>query len=207
MKQGPAGPAPIVFDRPLRVWHWAFGLTLIVSLATGFVGDIAVMDVHLKAGYAALVLALFRLGWAIWGGRNARLGSYRIDLDALRAHLRGRPPPDRAHTPFGGLLALSLWCAVALQTATGLFASDEIATEQGMHLATWIHTRLCWAIALLVSGHLLAIGIYAARRDPLVASMWTGRKLGVPEEPRALILRAGLTFAGAAAAVVTLLSL
>jgi len=189
---------------------------LLVSLATGFIGSVATMDVHLQSGYAAIALALFRLGWAFWGGRNDRFAAYRIRPSVLLAQLRGRLPPGFVHTPWGAVLALTLWCAVALQTATGLFASDEIssegpfahrASEHGVHIATWIHTRLCWAIATLMASHVLAIGIYALRGDPLVAAMWTGRKPDAPHEPRALIVRGALTLAGAAAAVALLLSI
>ena len=199
----------------LRVWHWALALTLIVSLTTGFIGDLATMDVHLKSGYAAIGLALFRLGWACWGGRNARFAAYRLTPSRLLAQLRARLPASDAHTPWGALLALSLWCAVALQTTAGLFASDEIATEgpfahrasaHTVHIATWVHTRVCWAIALLVATHVLAIGVYAIRRNPLVGAMWSGRKHAAPSAPRTLVLRGVLTLAGAAALVAALLS-
>jgi len=187
-----------------------------VSLTTGFVGDIASMDVHLVSGYVAIALVLFRLGWAFWGGRNERLTEYRTSPTRLYAQLRGAPAPSGAHTPWGALLALAVWCAVALQTATGLFASDEITSEgpfahrssdHTVHLATWIHTRLCWLIALLAIAHVLAIGVYALRRDPLVGAMWHGRKRGAHEEPRALVARGLLTIIGAAAIVAALLSI
>src|SRR6056297_2994338 len=86
----PGSPAlALVWDWPLRVWHWAFALSVSGSLITGWLGDISLMDWHLRLGYFALGLLLFRFGWALWGGRYSRLASFRTSPTAFLAHFRG----------------------------------------------------------------------------------------------------------------------
>lgn len=56
-------PSTLVWDWPLRLWHWAFALSVSASLVTGWVGDISLMDWHLRLGYLALGLLLSSFCW------------------------------------------------------------------------------------------------------------------------------------------------
>lgn len=205
---------PVVFDAPIRLWHWAFAGSLTVSLVTGLADDVGLMDVHLGAGYCVLGLLLFRLGWFVWGGRHSRAAAYVVTPQGLLGQVRGRSEPTSAHTPFGALLLFGLWSLVVVQATTGLFASDDIFTEgplasrlddDGVELATSIHTRVFWPILALVAGHLTAIAWYSlVRRDRLPLAMFDGRKAGPPAEPRAYALRALATLAASSALVYAL---
>lgn len=168
------------------------------------------MDTHLLSGYAVIVLALFRLGWAFWGGRHSRFAAYRPSPAKLWAQLRDRhDDATAAHTPWGALLAVVLWLAVTVQTGTGLFSSDDIFTEGPFARrvgdtvvdgATWIHVRLQWLILALAIGHVLAIAWYGlVRRDRLVYAMFTGRKSGPAAEPHQRLGRALATLTAAGA--------
>ncbi|NJN51999.1 MAG: hypothetical protein HC809_09720 [Gammaproteobacteria bacterium] len=120
----------MIWDWPLRIWHWAFAAALMVSLYTGLADDITLMDTHLISGQVAVVLLLFRLGWAIWGGRYARVSTYSLSLKLVWNQIRSRvPDPTAAHSPLGALMALTLWCVACLQAGSGLFASDDIFTD------------------------------------------------------------------------------
>jgi len=205
-----------VYDWPIRIWHWAFAAALTVSLTTGLSGEIGWMDTHLSSGYAVIALALFRLGWALWGGRHHRIAAYRLSPGRLWKQLRGHhDDPSAAHTPLGALLALVLWLAVAIQAGTGLFASDDIFTEGpfarrvsdgAVDGATWVHVRLQWLVLGLIVTHLTAMAWYGfVRRDALVYGMFTGRKPGPAAEPQQRLGRALATLIGAAALVYTAL--
>jgi len=206
---------PVVFDGPIRLWHWAFAGALIVSLGTGLADDVTLMETHLGAGYCVAALLLFRAGWFLWGGRHSRLAAYRVSAGRLLEQLRGRVDPTAAHTPFGALLLLGLWSLAAVQVTSGLFASDDIFTQgplahhlddAGVDAATAIHTRVFWPILALVAGHLLAIGWYGlARRERLALAMFTGRKAGPEAEPRRRLLGALATLTGAGALVYALI--
>lgn len=193
----------------MRVWHWAFATSITGSLVTGLMGDIALMDWHLRLGYCALGLLLFRLGWALWGARYSRLTSFRTSPSRFVAHFRGRAGAEPRTAP-GAALAVLLVAAVAVQAVSGLYTTDEIFTEgplvrhaadDTLELMNALHHRIYWGVIALVSVHLLAHVIYALRRDPTPLAMFTGRKRVVAEPVRHLPVRALLTAAAAAGAV------
>ena len=202
-------PPVLVWDWPLRIWHWLFAASITASLVTGLLEDISVMEWHMRLGYCALGLVLFRLAWALWGGRYARLTTFRTSPSRVLAHFRGRAGLEPRTAP-GAALAVLLILAVAAQAVSGLYTTDEIFTEgplvrhaaaDTVDVTTWLHHRIFWAVIGLISVHLLAHLIYALRRDPTPLSMFTGRKRVAAEPVRNLLLRGLLTAAGAAAAV------
>ena len=181
----PTATAPTVWDWPLRLWHWAFAALVAFSLYTGLADDLGWLAWHQRSGIALVGLLAFRLGWALWGGRYARWRQYGATPRAVLAHFRGRGG-QAAHTAPGAALALALVALVALQVATGLFATDDIFTEGPLHrlasaefanAASWIHRRLHWLVLGAVAVHLLAHAIYGlVLRDKTPLAMFTGRK-------------------------------
>lgn len=201
----------LIWDWPHRLWHWLFAATLCVSLYTGLADDISLMDLHMATGGCVIALLLFRIGWALWGGRYERIAQYRTSFRSMMRHFAGRGAVASAHTAPGAAMAIAVWCAVLVQVCTGPFASDDIVTEgpfahylsdSGVDVATAIHTRVWWIIVALIATHLSALGWYAWRRDPVVASMWNGRgATALPSIASHHALRAALTAIGAAALV------
>lgn len=203
---------PVIWDWPLRLWHWLFGACIAFSLYSGLKGDISLMESHQRSGLLLLGLLVFRLGWGLWGGRYARLHHYWTTPTAFVDHFRRRD--DRmAHTSPGIALAAVLMAATATQVASGLFATDDIFTEGPLHkyaaegfadAANWIHHRLHWLILATVGVHLTAHAVYGlALRNPTPLAMFTGRKPDrdhLPSTPH-FWLRAGLTLILAAGAV------
>lgn len=165
----------------------------------------------MAAGACVIGLLLFRIGWALWGGRYERLKQYRPTPAAVLRHFAGQPLQGRAHSAPAQAMALALTTAVFVQVSSGPFASDDIVTEgpfahylsdAGVELATTIHTRVCWVVVGLIATHLTALTWYAWRRDTVVSSMWNGRSAsGLAPIESHLALRAALTALGAAALV------
>lgn len=204
---GRTGPV-LVWDWPLRLWHWAFAALVAFSLYTGLSDDLSWLDWHLRSGLALLGLLAFRLGWALWGGRYARWRQYGTTPAAFFAHFQGRGSHN-PHTAPGVALALLLVAAVSMQVATGLFATDDIFTEGPLHrfaspefasTASWIHRRLHWLVLGAVGVHLVAHLVYGVvLRDATPLAMFTGRKrVALPPTPH-YWLRAVLTAAVATA--------
>ncbi len=193
----------MVWDPWLRAWHWLLAAALTTSLYTGLSDDLALKDLHMWTGQGVLGLLVFRLGWALWGGTHARIGSYWQAL-----HWRSKVS---AHSPAGALMAITLWLGLSIQAGTGLFASDDIMTEgpfarrlsdAGVDLATAVHHRAFWLVIALIVGHLLAIAWYGlARRDPLALGMFTGHKTGLPTDASRRLPSGAMTAVGAAAIV------
>ena len=199
----------MIWDWPLRLWHWAFAACIGFSLFSGLYGDIDLLQWHQRSGLALLGLLVFRFGWAAWGGRYARFRHYRVSprttTKALLEHFRGRAPATLSHTTPGVGLAIVFALATTAQVGTGLFTTDEIFNEGPLlvfvsdefaRAASWGHRRLHWLILGGVSAHLAANAVYAfGMRDRTPLAMFTGRKPKsalLPSTPHFWV-RAGLT--------------
>ena len=174
----------LVWEWPLRVWHWAFALSVLCSLTTGLSGEIAWMDAHLISGYCAGGLLLFRLMWGFFGGTYSRWSNYRFSLSRFIDHFRGRGTSD-PHTSPGIVLAVVLLLAVTAQVTSGLFATDDIfiegplvayADDDTVSFMNALHHRLFWLVIALLATHLTAHLVYGLRRDPTPLAMFSGRK-------------------------------
>ena len=193
-----AQTAVVVWDIPLRLWHWCFACAVAGALVTGLLRDVTLMQWHQRCGWAALGLLVWRLGWGFWGSGAARWGSFKATLSG-RPFAAGEPPAEigldgqgvqsgaqsSVRSRPGALLGLALPFFVLLQASAGLFTSDFIFNEGPLvrHVSeAWVdvlsslHHRLYWVVIALVSLHLSAHLVYALRRDAVVLGMFTGRK-------------------------------
>ncbi len=174
-----------LWDLPTRLFHWALVAVIATSIVTAKLGGNA-MTWHMWSGYAALTLLLFRLLWGMAGDRYARFTSFVRGPGAVWAYLRGGARGLPGHNPLGGWSVLALLAALLTQGMTGLFASDDIATEgplaalasgQFISWATRIHHWNEKLIYALLALHVAAIVYYAvARHDNLVRPMLLGDK-------------------------------
>lgn len=202
-------PLTLVWDWPLRLWHWVFALCVAGSLTTGLLGDITLMEWHMRLGYAAIGLLGFRLGWALWGARYARWHTFVLSPRRFAAFLRGRGH-DWVRTAPGAALVLAMLGAIAFQAGTGLFTSDDIFTDgplvrqassDTVSTLSSLHRQSYWLVLGLIGLHITAHLAYALRRDPTPLGMFTGRKPFAGAPTRHLWLRGVATAAAAAAAV------
>ena len=61
----------LIWDLPLRIFHWLFAFTMIASWYTSD-QDHDLIELHLQLGYFALGLIVFRLLWGLVGSKHAR---------------------------------------------------------------------------------------------------------------------------------------
>lgn len=178
----------LVWDWPVRVFHWLLATSIAVSFATHYLG-IEWFEWHRRAGYVALVLVAFRLVWGLVGPRHSRFASFVRGPQAVLDYVRGRSSrPAAGHNPLGAISVLAFLVVVGAQASTGLFANDEIAnagpfygwiTQETSNRVTGWHELGSNILLGLIAAHLLAIAWYdLVRRAGLVRAMWTGRKAG-----------------------------
>ncbi len=180
-----------VWDLPTRVFHWSLALCVVASVLSAKLGGNA-MEWHLRLGYAAFTLLLFRLMWGLVGGRWSRFVRFAYSPQAVWRYLRGRPLPEDdfevGHSPLGALSVFAMLAFLSLQVGTGLFADDEIATTGPLigwvsgatsKVLTGYHKHWGqWTILLLVGLHVGAITFYVLRRGKtLIRPMLSGDKL------------------------------
>jgi len=186
---GDAGDTRLVWDLPLRTFHWLLAACVTGSWATHELG-VEWFDWHVRLGYVTLVLLAFRIAWGLVGPRHARFASFvrgpRVTLDYLRALLRGEAPASVGHNPLGALSVLLMLALLLLQGVTGLFANDEIFNTGPLYgyvddaqsdRLTGLHGRNFNWILALVALHVAAVARHQFyQRMDLVGPMWTGRK-------------------------------
>lgn len=172
-------------DASLLVWpvwqrllHWALAVSVGIALITHEGGRL-----HERSGYAALALALARIGLGLVGPRAARFTAFVRGLRATagyaRAALAGAAPRHLNHNPLGAWMVLALLLAAALAGASGaLYLTDRY---WGVAWVIAVHTLSGWSLALLVPLHIAgAIATGWHDRENLVASMLHGRKRAEP---------------------------
>ena len=213
-----------IWDLPTRLFHWALVLCLAGSWYTG---ENDLMDWHMRLGYAALALVLFRVAWGFAGGRTARFAGFLKGPGAVLHHVRAllsRGPwtPEAGHNPLGGWAVLALLAAVAAQAATGLFTIDDLGlyggpfaervSEETGKLLRWLHFLNFDLLLVLAGVHVAAVLLYLlVKRDNLIRPMLTGsRRLDLAgQEPLGPVpaWRAPLLLAASAALVWALVTL
>jgi cytochrome b len=180
-----------VWDLPVRVFHWAVVVLVVISFITAKLGR---MDLHLWSGATILALVLFRIVWGFVGGGYASFRRFLYGPVAgvvyLRDWLRAPGHPERrhylGHNPVGGWMVFVLLFVLLAQAASGLFATDDILFDGPLRkyvseatsakLTTW-HHRGQWVFFALVGLHVLAVIAYIVlRRENLVGPMFSGWK-------------------------------
>jgi cytochrome b len=121
-----------VWDMPVRIFHWALAVLLVFQVVSGKIGG-SMMPWHVYSGYAVLVLVIFRILWGFAGSTHARFASFLAGPAAtLRFAVRlfsREAVPQVGHNPLGGWMVVALIASLAVQTITGLFANDGVATQ------------------------------------------------------------------------------
>ena len=179
-----------VWDLPTRAFHWVLAACVLASLTSAWIGGNA-MVWHLRFGYAAFTLLLFRLIWGFVGGHWSRFATFAYSPFTSLRYLRGQSRPDEhhhvGHNPLGAFSVFGLLLLLAAQVGTGLFADDEIATAGPLNkfvsgktagtLTSWHTTFGQWLIVTLVVLHVAAVVFYLVRRrQNLIGPMLSGDK-------------------------------
>ena len=118
----------LIWDLPLRVFHWLLVLCVLGAVFCVEVLDDA-MQWHGYFGYCILVLVSFRIVWGFIGPVHARFTSFVPTPNRLKKYLQGKTAGGLGHNPLGALSVIGLLVVLAVQAGTGLFADDEIASD------------------------------------------------------------------------------
>ncbi len=189
--EGSQSPAPgrLVWDLPLRLFHWLLALSFLASWLSGRAGY-DFRPVHMWLGYWMLGLLSFRLAWGFVGPRHARFTRFAPRPRALSAYVRslldGTARESIGHNPLGGLMVFAMLILLALQAGTGLFVFDDImyggpyhdaVSSKTAELLADLHHSVVNVIVVLVLIHIAAVLYYTLRKKQrLVRAMLTGRK-------------------------------
>ncbi len=178
-----------VWDLPVRLFHWSLVGLFGFLFWSGKTGGNA-MEYHMYAGYTVLALVLFRLMWGFAGSTHARFSGFlagpRRSIAFARKLLSSAPVASAGHNPLGGWMVVVMLGSLLLQTGTGLFSNDDIATEGPLtgliskalsdRLST-IHTWNFDFLLVLAGVHIVAVLFHVSvKKENLVSAMFTGVK-------------------------------
>ena len=181
----------LLWDLPLRVFHWALVAAVTAAIVTGEIGG-PWMVWHGRAGLLIVGLLVFRAVWGVVGSVTARFASFAPTPASVLLYLRGRWR-GVGHNPLGALSVFALLGLLALQATTGLFGNYDIAfagplnhlvsDTLGSRVTGW-HRWLADGLFALMALHLLAIAFHAiVKRHDLVKPMLTGVQDVASETP------------------------
>jgi len=215
--QAVAAGAPVrVWDLPTRLFHWLLAALALLSFITAKIGG-AWIQWHFCSGDTILSLVLFRLLWGFAGGRYARFATFLKGPRAIFAFVR-TGAAGAGHSPLGALSVLAMLVSLLVQGATGLFATDDIASEGPLMklvadstaaILTRVHRWNERVLLVLIGLHLAAVLYYLlVKRRNLIVPMLTGNQSAPDAIPalddRPMRIRAAL-LAGVAAGLVAYL--
>ena len=179
----------LVWDLPVRIFHWCF-VCVLVGLWYTSDHDNELIEIHMKLGYTALGLILFRLIWGVFGTKHAKFVNFFPSLTQLKAYIHGlrigKVKNYIGHNPLGSLMVIFILFAVLLQATSGLFISDDIfsagpyngvlGSELEKILKT-IHSNGFIIIGTLSTIHVLAVLYYLiVKKQNLIKPMFNGKK-------------------------------
>ncbi|MET0280452.1 MAG: cytochrome b/b6 domain-containing protein [Steroidobacteraceae bacterium] len=190
----------LVWDLPLRLFHWVLVLSIAASWYTAenseeyiSYGDnvISYTQIHFWLGYWALGLIIFRVIWGFVGPRHARFSHFLKGPGTVLGYagkfLKRDSPPSIGHNPMGAWMVVLMLASIAAQAITGLFLLDNteiypapfnpsVEPSTASKLGSFHHFNfnvLLWLIGL----HVVAIVFYVFyKRQNLIGPMLTGRK-------------------------------
>lgn len=175
----------IIWDLPLRVFHWCFMASVIGSIISGKMANWAV---HERFGLAIIGLVAFRIIWGFIGSPTARFKNFITAPQQVIRYARDvfrRTAADKAgHSPLGGYATLALLLVPLAMAMTGSISSDYIFYD-----GPFYHLMPDWAnmagklhhlgeklIFLIILLHLGAISFYRWHmRKNLLSPMITGK--------------------------------
>lgn len=181
----------LLWDLPLRVFHWLLVAAVATAVVTGELGG-AWMAWHGRAGLAIVGLLVFRIAWGVFGSMTSRFAHFAPSPASMLAYLRGRWR-GVGHNPLGALSVFALLGLLSLQAVTGLFGNDDIAFTGplnhlvddgvGARVTGW-HRLLAEGLFVLLALHLLAIAFHVVvKRHRLIRPMVTGLQDAEPGTP------------------------
>ena len=185
----------LVWDIPVRLFHWLLVLCLFGQWLTTEVLDDAI-DIHFYIGYFTLGLIIFRLIWGFVGTKYAKFNNFISGFMTMLTYLQSVTSKQHTlsigHNSVGGLILPAVIILVGLQAISGLFTTDDIvysgpyydsANTEIQEWMQWLHHNIFDILLAIIGLHLVAIGWYLAfLKHNLIRPMLDGKKAVTQKE-------------------------
>lgn len=174
-------PCILVWDVPTRLFHWLLALSFVGAFLTA--DSERTRDVHVLFGYTLLGSIGFRLVWGLIGTRYARFRSFLFGPAEVRGYLLSlatrHPKHYVGHNPAGSIAVfLLLGIGVAVGT-TGWMTYEDLGGDWIEELHEGVANVMLGVAIVHVAGVIVSSLLH---RENLVRAMFTGCKIGAPEQ-------------------------
>ena len=117
----------LIWDLPLRIFHWSFAITVLGAWYTIEQGS-ELIDLHMKFGFVALALLIFRILWGVIGPKHARFSQFIPSPKQLLNYVKSPNNGTKiaGHNPLGALMVIMMILLISLQAVSGLFINDDV---------------------------------------------------------------------------------
>ncbi|QUN31909.1 cytochrome b/b6 domain-containing protein (plasmid) [Cupriavidus sp. KK10] len=171
----------LVWDAPVRVFHWLMVLSFAGAYLTAESERWRV--VHVTLGYTMAGLVVFRLLWGLFGSRHARFANFVRGPRQVKAYLRGllcgAPEHYAGHNPAGALAIIALLGLGLVVTASGWLTYNDMVGHWVEDIHEAAANFMLGIVGVHVAGVLIASWLH---RENQVGAMVTGRKPGRPDD-------------------------
>lgn len=175
----------LVYDWPMRVFHWFFVLFFLTAFIIAKTVDSETVNFtyHMLAGLSLGFAVLLRWIWAFIGTRHARLRNFALKPHELMSYFKGILTRDQkrwaGHNPASSWSAL-LMVFLALTLATTGYL---MTTGNDKELFEDYHEIAANSFMIVVVLHVLGVAVHSLRhKEWLPLAMLDGKKEGVSSE-------------------------
>ncbi len=177
----------LIWDLPLRLFHWSFVLTIFGLWYTAEQGS-ELIDIHMILGYVVLGLLVFRVLWGVIGPKHARFSQFIPSPKTLLNYLKNKDKKNQSagHNPLGALMVVLMIFLVSIQSISGLFIDDDVFSAGPYNsiissdiekVMSFLHHNTFDLVLIAIGLHMAAIGYYTLiKKHSLIAPMVTGKK-------------------------------
>jgi cytochrome b len=177
----------LIWDLPLRLFHWCFAFTVLGCWYTAEQGT-DLVEIHMQLGFVTLGLILFRIVWGVIGTTHARFSQFIPLPKDLANYLTSSKYNKKTpgHNPLGALMVIFMIVLVMAQAISGLFINDDVFSS-GPYYGTlsqdlekimfFIHHNVFDFMIAAIILHVFAISYYwLIKKQNLILPMITGKK-------------------------------
>lgn len=171
----------VVWDLPIRVFHWLFALCCLGAFGLAVVGehDPDLFALHMLLGLSAGFMVAVRVVLGVVGNRHNRFAAMLFSPKETAGYLRdavvGNAKRYLVHNPGSAMAGLAMLAAVALLVWTGAYPMNESMEE--------LHGAIGFGLFGLIVLHLVGIANHTLRhKENISLAMVTGNKQGSPQD-------------------------
>ncbi|MFT2112027.1 cytochrome b/b6 domain-containing protein [Marinomonas sp. 2405UD68-3] len=194
----------LVWDWPIRVFHWLMVVLFLGMIITGK-SEEDYLELHIDLGYVFSGVLVARIIYGFLGSYHGQfkqgLSSFKkirlytmVVFKSLKAHKNDDQRTKRlGHNPLGWVMVFALITLLSMQLISGLFFTDDIfwygpfydyASDDVLELLAQLHRILPDVLIALVILHISAVLLHEVRfKEKLIIAMIHGHKpIGVTSD-------------------------